>query len=183
MPSDVAPLDCLDMISQTRPGQNRLRKVRIEMDNNNMVELFMEGLIPRILERLRALQSLELMFNGNDKGWASGAFPNTSTRGRCCRLFCRRFLLVIRTELAHVRVVTTGHDNVDEGPCQWVLDQLQRRNRAWTPLPPGVNHFTRTICTMKGWNPTAIAIALDVVDKCRAKKGLHSPGNPLSVFD
>lgn len=155
MPRDVrfhvSSLDCLDLISQTTPGQERLRKLRVEM-SHHLIKLFMEGLVTQILKRLQALQSVELIVNNED--WMS-----ISARRKLVssRFFDHDFLHLIKNELAHIKTVTTQCHNADDGAYPWVSEQLQKRNRAWTPPLPGINRFWRTTRSMTALHPVVLA--------------------------
>ena len=176
MPRDkrsyASSLDCLDLISQTHPGQERLREVSIEM-SDRMIMLFMEGLIPQILKRLRALQSVELILE--DKEWTPTScttIPLKSIKSIRSPSFDRDrdFLLLIKSELAHIKVVTTNHNSVDKGSCPWVAKQLQKRNQAWTAPPPVVNRFIRTTCSMTTLDPMVLKNLSKAEVSCRTKK-------------
>ena len=142
MPRDVtwyaSSVDCLDSLSQTRPGQERLRSVSVEM-SYHMIVVFYKGLIPQILKRLRALQSLKLIIK--KKAWTWASFdPMSTDRGKDIHDFDCEFLDLIKTQLGHIRKITmttmTKYGKADDaeiGPCPWFLEQLEKRNRAWTP--------------------------------------------------
>lgn len=211
MPQDIrsyaSSLDCLDLISQTSPGQERLKRVSVEM-SYHIIMLFMEGLVPKILKRLRALQSLELIVKIKDWTWAS-CYSGPTGRSRGDHPFDRDFLLLIKSQLGHVKTIKTKYyntenaldsadednsdeDEPDEGRCEWVLEQLQNRNRAWTPQTPGDNRFVRTTCTMTALDPGVLSNISDIefgwrkIKKSRRDtdgRNTHISDKTRNVFD
>ena len=197
MPRDrtsyASSLNCLDLISQTSPGQKRLRSVSVEM-SKHMIMLFLEGLIPKILKRLQALKSLELIVK--KKSWTWASFDSCTTeKGRGSHLFDREFLLLIKSQLGHIKTITTTNygtaDNADEGPCPWIVEQLEKRNRAWTQQLARENRFVRTTCTMTTLEPMILDQLSGIEWNWRSIRGFHRDWNtkitpistePLSVF-
>lgn len=197
MPRDTtwyaSSMDCLDLISQTRPGQERLRSVSIEM-SYHMIMLFMIGLIPQILKRLRALQSLKFIVK--KKAWTWASFDScTPGKGKANHVFDREFLLLIKSQLGHITTINTTSfgeaENADEGPCPWVAEQLEKRNRAWTPRIARENQFVRTACAMTAMNPVVFRNVSDTEYAWRRIRPLYRnsdgkipliPDEPRDVF-
>lgn len=158
-----------------------------------MIILFMEGLLPQILKRLRALQSLELTVKR--KAWTWQSYCSCTTEAQGSHLFDREFLLLIKRELGHIKTITMTDygkaDNEGEGLCPWILEQLEKRNRAWTPQLAGGNRFVRTTCAMTTLNPVVFSSIGEIEYGWRRERGPYGvrhkkitpiPDVPRDVF-
>lgn len=156
LPKDQLPtvsgIDCLDVISQTQPGQERLKNLRIDL-SPYVLMLFMGGSLLRILRRLHGIQSLELQLiegwrefvprkdhNNNPRPKESSANADWSEH------FGRDFLLLIKSELGHVKVIMLRSDpkTFEAHIPKWISHELEKRNKAWVPPPPSYMNFHRT---------------------------------------
>lgn len=136
------------MISQTSSGQTFLKRLEINFELSPWVRI-MDGVLVRILKRMRGLQSVNLDFNWNwieivnDLGWLWGKEQEERT--------ARDFLLLIREELFHIKKITiewyAGLTFVSDVET-WMSHELKKRNEAWAPPLPRYKKFRRTFSPM-----------------------------------
>lgn len=94
--------------------------------------------------------------------------------------FLHEFLRLIKSELAHIKTITTDYGNAEEGPWQWVEEQLQKRNRAWTPPLPEANRYVRTTCSMTTLDPVILEDLSKAEVRYRTKISPHKDGNRMT---
>ena len=167
----VSGVDCLDLLSQTLPGQEHLQKIYIEL-NESVMMLFLGGSLRRILGRLRGLKSLELELAG---GWDDfiptkrflNSPPITAER------YVRDFLILIKNELGHIKAIKlrqnrwTGQTSYIS---DWISHELEKRNKAWAPPPPAYMNFHRTPSSMSVLHPQVIKLVADAEDQYKPKR-------------
>lgn len=171
----VSGVDCLDLISQTQPGQEQFQKIYIEL-TQYVVMLFLGGSLLRILRRLRGLKLLEL---GLAEGWKNfipterflSSSPITTER------YVREFLLLIKNELGHIKVIKSYPGSWTGQTCyisDWISHELEKRNKAWAPPPPAYMNFHRTSSSMSVLHPQVIKLLADAEDNYKPKKDKKS---------
>ncbi|KAF6220879.1 hypothetical protein HO133_002559 [Letharia lupina] len=153
----ISAVDCLDLISQTQPGQERLKKLGIKL-THYVLMVFLEGSLLRILRRLRGLQSLQLQF---DEAW--GEFiPNKSLRiPDWPERFGRSFLLLIKNELGHIKAITLPANPWPADAAHisgWISHELEKRNEAWVPPAPAYMNLHRTPSSIFVLDPQIIRL-------------------------
>lgn len=148
----LSAVDCLDQISQTRSGQERLKKLKIELHHYNLI-LFLEGSLLQILRRFRGLQSLHLELNEN---WTF-LVPTSNATGISdwTERFGRDFLLLIKIALGQIKVIKLFNDFIGDAALipRWMSYELEKRNKAWVPPPPAYMEFHRTPSSMSVLHP------------------------------
>lgn len=156
----ISGVDCLDLISQTQPGQERLQKLHIRL-SHYVLMLFLEGSLLRILRRLRGLQSLQLQF---DDVWDE-FIPNNSLRiPDWPERFGHSFLLLIKNELGHIKAVTLPANPWPAGAAHisgWISHELGKRNEAWVPPAPAYMNLHRTPSSISVLDPQIIRLLAD----------------------
>lgn len=169
----ISSVDCLDLISQTQPGKERVKKVRIELSQYAMM-LFLEGSLLRILRKLSGLQSLELELG---EGWDTMIPTKGSTKSSQIydwpERFGRDFLLLVKNELSHIRKITLRPNSWAGDATHipaWVSYELKKRNRAWVPPPPAYMTFHRTPSSMSVLHSQIIKRIADKEDFFKTKK-------------
>ena len=126
----VSSVECLDLMSQTTPGQTMLRKLVINLGTIVMMRT-LTGVLPRILRRLRGLQYIEFRLSD---GW--GTYVAAPYRRDACARFGQGFLRLVERELGHVKTIIIDDDETtdgDEDVSSWMTFELLKRNKAWVP--------------------------------------------------
>ncbi|CAF9942672.1 hypothetical protein IMSHALPRED_004354 [Imshaugia aleurites] len=161
-PTDVVTItsgvDCLDLISQTPPGQGRLSKLHIMLSHYTLM-LFLGGSLLRILRRLRGLQSLKLEV-GFD--WDK-YIPKSSRTSDWPERFGRDFLILTKEELGYIKTITLDAQNwsLADHIYRWISHELEKRNGAWAPPPPPYMRFSRTSSSMSRLHPEIVKLVID----------------------
>ena len=117
----------------------------------------MDGVLLRILKRMRGLQSVELAIL---RDWED-LLPDQDDivyyhypeeKEEWHKRHARNFLLLVREELSHIKKITMGCRAVDffDDPTifNWMTDELKKRNEAWAPPLPSYKKFRRTFSPM-----------------------------------
>ena len=186
LPTDHLPtvsgVDCLDLISQTHPGQERLKKLTVDL-SHYVLMLFMGGSLLRILRRMHGIQSLELQLVHGWQGFippcAYGArTPKVSSANKdWLEHFGRDFLLLIKNELGHINVITLRPDpkTVDKAHIpKWISHELEKRNKAWVPPPPAYMNFHRTTSSMSVVHSEIIKKVTEAEDSYKPERHTQS---------
>lgn len=137
----MSSVECLDLMSQTTPGQTMLRKLVINLGTIVMMRT-LTGVLPRILRRLRGLQHIE--FSLSD-GW--GTYVAAPYHGDNFARFGQGFLRLVERELGHVKTIIIDDDETiegDEDVSSWMTFELLKRNKAWTPPSSTGKSFSTT---------------------------------------
>ena len=116
----------------------------------------MDGVLLRILKRMRGLQSVELNFIDDwEEFIPNEGYSRDHTLEEKEILHernARDFLLLVREELSHIKEITTDRADYDgylDTPIiDWMADELKKRNEAWTPPLPPHKEFRRTFSPM-----------------------------------
>ena len=164
-PTDLVTItsgvDCLELISQTQPGQGRLSKLHIRMSHYTLM-LFLGGSLLRILRRLRGLQSLKLVVSFD---WDT-YIPQSISISDWPERFGHDFLILIREELGHIKVITldarfrnTTGDTARAYCC--ISHELEKRNKVWAPKPPPYTNLSRTSSNMSRLHPEIVKLITD----------------------
>ena len=167
----VSPVDCLDMISQTSSGQTFLKHLRIDFGRVACARV-MDGVLLRILRRLRGLHSVSLKLLCGD--WAE-LMRDLSVRNQPKRdkQYARDFLLLIKEELSHIKKITIEWFLPFEGNndiiADWMTDELEKRNEAWAPPLPSYKNFRRTLSPMSIMDAEVAQLVVKFDDKNRSK--------------
>ena len=136
------------MISQTSSGQTFLKRLVIDFDSVPWLRV-MDGVLVRILKRMRGLQSVILDFDFNWDGTTEElALPRKYER---LESTARDFLLLIREELSHIQEITlewNGMSSYANKVETWMSHEMKKRNEAWAPPLPRYKKFSRTLSPM-----------------------------------
>ena len=135
----------------------------------------MGGSLLRILRRLHDIQLLELQLVD---GWQefvpnynNGRPKESSGDVDWPEHFGRDFLLLIKNELGHIKVITLRPDpetfNKAHIP-KWILHELEKRNKAWVSPPPAYLNFHRTTSNMS-------VVHLEIIKKIAETEGRYKP--------
>ena len=118
------------MISQTSPAQTFVKYLHIDFGRTAWARV-MDGVLLRILKRMRGLQSviLDLAYDWDTIVWEIryGAEDQRPERK------ARDFLLLIKEELSHIKVISIEppKDKTRETPVErWMAHELKKRNEA-----------------------------------------------------
>lgn len=104
-PMTVSGIDCLDLISQTHPGQGRLKTLYIRMGDYVLMR-FLDGTFLRVLKRLSGLQSLKLGLGCCFAHLCRTTFKKLLDSVDWTECLGRDFLLLIQNELGHIKDIT-----------------------------------------------------------------------------
>ena len=110
----------------------------------------MDGVLLRILKRMRGLQSVELKIS---QDWQD-IIPDGRIHDHLQweEQKTRNFLLVINEELSHIKKITMGlsEGSIFDHPAlsNWMAHELKKRNEAWAPPLPSYKNFQRTVSPM-----------------------------------
>ena len=104
----VSSVECLDLLSQTTPGQTMLRKLRIYLGAIVMMRA-LTGVLTPILRRLRGLQHIEFKLGD---GWDAHVITQTPND---YAKFGQGFLRLVKSELGHVKTITIDEVNESKG--------------------------------------------------------------------
>lgn len=151
------------MISQTSSGQTFLKRLVIDFDSAPWLRV-MDGVLIRILKRMRALQSVKLDFNTD---WEDTTCEIPLPWDERLEGTARDFLLLIREELSHIKMITIGWNAgwTEAGDVEtWMVHELKKRNEAWAPPLPRYKKFRRTISPLAIMD-TEIAISVVHIEK------------------
>lgn len=135
----VSSVECLDLMSQTTPGQTMLRKLIINLGTIVMMRT-LTGVLPRILRRLRGLQHIEFRITD---GW--DIYVAKPTHNNYAK-FGQGFLRLIKSELSHVKTIIIDDEITFEGDevTFWMTFELVKRNKAWVPPSSACESFRTT---------------------------------------
>ena len=144
----VSGVDCLDMLSQTAPGQKHLKRLHIGFTTFALAR-FMDGVLPRILRRMRGLQELVLTLEESWEDMIPGqpASSYNHTDSDWEESYARDFLLLLMTELAHVKMICVNVFKYDR-IGSWVAHEFEKRNKIWVAPYPARRKFQRTVSNM-----------------------------------
>ena len=139
------------MISQTSSGQKFLKRLQIDFSRLTLMRV-MDGILLRILKRLRALQSVELDILRDWEDIVPDKEDALDDTFQEAEIWPERnawtFLTLFREEMSHVKKITMGrtaYDWFDDTTIiDWMTDELKKRNEAWTPPLPSYKNFRRT---------------------------------------
>ena len=143
----LSGVDCLDLISQTSPGQEMLRKLKICIGPIIMMRL-LSGILPRILRRMHGLQQLQISL-GED--WNNDSRGDQKESIEECKPLAQGMLRIIKRDLGYIKEITvtdTGYHNVDAMIVRLMNYELAKRNEAWTAPLPAYKDFRRTSSSM-----------------------------------
>ena len=136
------------MISQTSSGQTFLKRLVINFDFVPWLRV-MDGVLVRILKRMRGLQSLELDFDCN---WDDTTFvPTLPRKYERLEATARDFLLLIKEELSHIKEITIEWNEFLTNASKietWMSHEMKKRNESWAPPLPRYKKFSRTFSPM-----------------------------------
>ena len=163
------------MISQTSSGQTLLKSLHIEIGSMAWVRV-MDGVLLRILKRMRGLQSVnqDLEYNWDI---LVGDLPHRGEKEWQERT-ARDFLLLIKEELSHIKEISIGMPKIRtlESPVEpWMAHELEKRNQAWVPPLPTYKKFRRTFSPMSIMNTDVTRTVLLYVRDLRPRDGKGSP--------
>ena len=107
----------------------------------------MDGVLLRILRRLRGLHSVNLNFYGDwqdhVRDWSGRNHLKWEKEN------ARDFLLLIKEELSHIKKITIdwtcSFEFGDPATICWMTDELEKRNKAWAPPLPSYKNFRSTL--------------------------------------
>ena len=136
------------MISQTSSGQTFLKRLVIDFNFAPWLRV-MDGVLIRILKRMRGLQSVKLDFECD---WLEIVNELSLLRGKEQEeRAAQDFLLLIKEELSHIKKITIEWEEELEyaGDVEtWMSHELEERNEAWAPPLPRYKKFRRTFSPM-----------------------------------
>lgn len=172
-PTTVSGIDCLDLISQTHPGQGRLKTLYIPLGDYVLIRV-LDGTLLRVLKRLRGLQSLELSLACCLEDFCHKNSSNMLDYLDWTECLGRDFLLLIQNELGHIKDITFEnypHENCPSGHITtWVSHELQKRNKAWVLPKPAYMDFRRTTTSMSVLHPESVKLLADSEDLYKPKR-------------
>jgi len=160
------------MISQMKPGQEALKHLSIDLDTFNVTR-FMDGVLPRLLRRMRGLQTFQISLF---ETWEHllPAKPDDYTESDWPERFARNFLLLTSTELAHIKSITIhffGEDHV----ATWMQLELVQRNNSWKALPSPYEKFRRTTTNVSILDSDIVRSVAEDDDDYKSKLDERSP--------
>lgn len=170
----VSPFDCLDMVSQTSSGQEFLKQLQIDVDRVAWMRV-MDGVLLRILKRMRGLQSVELHMGRNWKYVIPDSY-SLNDNPVATKIWHQRtakdFLILVGEELSHVKKITMSRSKHyplgDTTIYDWMADELKKRNEAWAPPLPSYKNFRRTVSPMSIMNDQVAKSVLSFEDGNRS---------------
>ena len=136
----------------------------------------MDGVLLRILRRLRGLHSVNLDFYGD---WQDHIHGRSGRKfSKCVTENARDFLLLIKEELSHIKKITMDwacYEFDDPATICWIADELEKRNKAWAPPLPSYKNFRWTLSPVSIVNTRAARSVVEFSDKyrCRDRKYRH----------
>lgn len=141
----ISSVECLDLISQTSPGQIYIKKLDIYLYPIVMMR-FLTGVLPRILRRLRGLHQLKLSL----ADFWDCYIPDPKALKNGDAIFGRGFMQIIQRELGHIKEITLNANYLDDESniADWMAFELQKRNATWTQLLPAHMEYQKTSSTM-----------------------------------
>ena len=130
----------------------------------------MEGVLLRILERMRGLQSvvLDLVFDLDSNVWDLRSRKEEKWRERNAR----DFLLLIKEELSHIKEISIRlpEYKTRESPIEpWMAHELEKRNEAWVPPLLTYKRFRRTFSPMSIMSTEVTKSVVQAVRELRPK--------------
>ena len=158
------------MISQTSSGQTSLKRLKIDFDLTSWVRV-MDGVLVRILKRMRGLQSVNLGFKCT---WVD-IVDDLHLLGRKERheRTARDLLLLIREELFDIKKVTIGWNGGMTYTSElqaWMSHELKKRNEAWAPPLPRYKKFRRTFSPLSIMDADIATSVVQREEKLRPKR-------------
>ena len=168
------------MISQTSSGQKFLKHLRIDFGRVVWLRV-MDGVLLRILKRMRGLQSVELVIleNWNELIPETGEFLEETDIWH--ERNTRDFLLLVREELSHIKKITAdlaAYDgSLDTTIIDWMADELKKRNEAWTPPLPPHKEFRITFSPMSIMDGDIANWVVELDGEFRCKYHYLKPSN------
>ena len=136
--------------------------------------LFLGGSLLQILRRLRGLKSLELVLGGRWDDFIPTKFSSKSPQiTDWPERFVRDFLLLIKNELGHIKAITLGPSPWTNRTCyisDWILHELEKRNKAWVPPPPAYMNFPRMSSSMSILHSQIIKLLADAEDHYKPER-------------
>ena len=131
----------------------------------------MDGVLLRILKRMRELQSVNLKL---DEDWADiirDWSPDNVSKWQ--KQNARDFLLLIKEELSHIKKITMewSVEWTFEDPAivNWMAYELEKRNEAWAPPLPSYKRFRRTFSPMSIMNVEVAKSVVQIDDEFKSK--------------
>lgn len=147
------------MLSQTSSGQVRLERVLLDLREFNLTR-FMDGVLSRIFRRMRGLQSLHISLHAPWEEEIPGK-PESHETSDWPERFGEGFLLLIRTELAHIKTITISHYDEDQ-IATWLREELEERTHCWLIPSPQYKKYCRTTTNVSYLNAEVVkAVAQD----------------------
>lgn len=160
------------MISQTKPGREDLKHLVIDFDNFIFTR-FMDGVLPRILRRMRGLQLFEILL---DETWEHllPAKPHDYEESDWPERFARNFLLLTSTELAHIKSITIRFSK-KEHVATWMQLELVQRNNSWKAPPSPYEKFRRTTTNVSILDSDIVRSVAEDEDDYKSRLDERSP--------
>ena len=144
------------MISQTSSGQKFVKQLRIDFGRVAWMRV-MDGVLLRILKRMRGLQSVELdiyrdwedLIPIKEDSLDDSLDDSLKATEIWHERNARDFLILVREKLSHIKKITMGCTQYasfdDTTIIDWMTDELKKRNEAWAPPLPSYKNFRRTL--------------------------------------
>ena len=185
----LSSVDCLDMISQTSSGQKFLKQLQIDFGRVAWMRI-MDGVLLRILKRMRGLQSVELDIFCDWEDLIPDKEDSTDDSLEATETWHKRharyFLLLVREELSHIKKITMGrtayNSSDDTTIIDWMADELKKRNEAWAPPIPSYKNFRRTLSPMSIMAADVAKAFMEVEAEFRSRDRLDDSENLHGVF-
>ena len=157
------------MISQTSSAQTFLKYLHIDFGRTAWVR-FMDGVLLRILKRMRGLRSviLDLAYDWHVmvRDIRYGAEDQRPERR------ARDFLLLIKEELSHIKEISIGlseYTTSEDSIKPWMAHELKKRNEAWVPPLLTYKRFRRTFSPMSIMSTEVTRSVVQAVRELRPK--------------
>ena len=160
------------MISQRSSGQTILKHLRIDFGHTAWV-CVMDGVLLRILKRMRGLQSVNLDLEDNWGIIIRDPPPHGEEEWQ--ERNARDFLLLIKEELSHIKEISVGYSIYDNPIELWMAHELKKRNEAWVPPLPTYKKFRRTFSPMSIMSTEVTDSVVAAVRNLRTKDDEGSP--------
>ncbi len=144
----------------------------------------MDGVLLRILKRMRGLQSVNLMIFSYWEDLIQYQPLGSELKGD--GEHARKFLLLIKEELSHIKKITMEWieeymlDNT--GIINWMAHELKKRNEAWAPPLPAYKNFRRTLSPMSIMDAGVAKSVVQLDDELRSKDHEHSIAHLEKVY-
>ena len=137
----------------------------------------MDGVLLRILKRMRGLQSLELNILQDWEDLIPSKdellFDTLEATEIWHERNARDFLLLVKEELSHIKKITMGRSTYhwfdDTTIIDWMTDELKKRNEDWAPPLPLYKNFRRTISPISIMDADIAGWVVEIDDDFRSK--------------